>query len=88
MLVGIPLLFVSLVLGLEWAFLSIDKFSIIDAKILGSFCIAIIYLVILLLHRSKKMVSTTYAWAQIFVFLLIVINFFLGSKLSTFHLWY
>ncbi len=88
MLVGIPLLFVSLVLGLEWAFLSIDEFSIVDAKILGSFFIAIIYIIILLLHRSKKILSTTYAWAQIFIFLLVVINFFLGSKLSTFHLWY
>lgn len=88
LLVGIPLLFFSLVIGLEWAFLSLDELTIIDSKIIGSFILTLLYIVILLLHRSKKIESTTFAWAQIFTFLLVVINFFLGSKLSTFHLWY
>lgn len=86
-LFGVPLLFISLILGLEWALVALDKVSVFDVKIVGSFIITIIYLVILLLHRSGRVVGTTYAWVQIYTFLLIVINFFLGSKLSNFHLW-
>ncbi|MEO4052106.1 cytochrome c biogenesis protein CcsA [Solibacillus sp. CAU 1738] len=87
-LVGVPLLFVSLVLGLGWAFLSLEGLSVFDAKIIGSFILTVIYLTILLLQRSGKLVGTSYAWIQIYTFLFVVINFFLGSKLSNFHLWY
>ncbi len=87
-LVGIPVLFVSLVLGLEWALLSLDGLSVFDAKIIGSFILTVIYISIILLHRSGKLVGTSFAWTQIYTFLFVVINFFLGSKLSNFHLWY
>ncbi|RUL51071.1 MULTISPECIES: cytochrome c biogenesis protein CcsA [Lysinibacillus] len=87
-LVGIPMLFISLLLGLEWAFLKLEGLSILDFKIVSSFIITIIYLIILVLHRSGKLTGLNFAWAQIYTFLLVVINFFLGSKLSNFHLWY
>lgn len=88
MLVGVPLLFISLILGLEWALMTLDGLSVFDIKIVGSFIITIVYLIILLLHRSGKLIGTNYAWIQIYVFLLTVVNFFLGNKLSNFHLWY
>lgn len=87
-LVGVPIIFISLILGLEWAFLKLDALSIFDVKILGSFVIAIIYLLILVLHHSGKLTGLNFAWAQVYTFLLVVINFFLGSKLSNFHIWY
>lgn len=87
-LVGVPLLLISLILGLEWALLSLDALSVFDVKIVGSFIITVIYFIILLLHRSGKLVGTTYAWVQVYAYLLTVINFFLGNKLSNFHLWY
>lgn len=88
MLVGVPLLFISLILGLEWALMTLDKLSVFDIKIVGSFIITVIYLIILLLHRSGKLIGTSYAWIQIYAYLLTVVNFFLGNKLSNFHLWY
>lgn len=87
-LVAIPIFLISILLGLEWAFMTMEKFSIIDAKILGSFVITIIYFIIMILHRKGKLTGISYSWAQIYTFLLVVINFFLGSKLSGFHLWY
>lgn len=88
MLVGVPLLFISLILGLEWALMTLDRLSIFDIKIIGSFIITVIYLSILLLHRSGKLTGTSYAWIQIYAYLLTVVNFFLGNKMSNFHLWY
>ncbi|WP_431027354.1 cytochrome c biogenesis protein [Lysinibacillus sp. LZ02] len=87
-LVGVPLLFISLILGLEWALMTLDGLSVFDIKIIGSFVIMVLYLIILLLHRSGKLVGTMYAWVHVYAFLLTVINFFLGNKLSNFHLWY
>lgn len=86
-LIGVPLLFISLILGLEWAWLTIEFVSIFDVKIISSFVLAVIYLVLFLLHRSGKLIGTNYAWANIYVFLALVINFFLGNSLSNFHLW-
>lgn len=88
MLVGVPLLFISLILGLEWALMTLDKLSVFDIKIVGSFIITVIYLIILLLHRSGKLIGTSYAWIQVYAYLLTVVNFFLGNKMSNFHLWY
>ena len=87
LLFGIALLFVSLILGLEWGFMTLEGLSVFDVKIVGSFIVAVIYLIILLLHRNGKLIGAPYAWVQIYMFLLVVINFFLGSKLSNFHLW-
>ena len=86
-IIGIPLLLISLILGLEWAFLTLENVSIFDVKILGSFIVSVIYLIIFLLHQRGRLVGTTYAQVHVGLFLLVVINFFLGSKLSNFHLW-
>lgn len=88
MLVGVPLLSISLILGLEWALMTLDRLSVFDIKIVGSFIITVIYLIILLLHRSGKLTGTSYAWIQIYAYLLTVVNLFLGNKMSNFHLWY
>ncbi len=87
-LVGIPILFISLLLGLEWAFMTLEGVSIIDAKIIGSFIIIVIYFTMFILNKKGKLSGTNYSWAQIYTFLLVVVNFFLGSKLSNFHLWF
>lgn len=87
-LIGVPIIFISLLLGLEWAFLKLEVLSIFDIKIVGSFVITVIYLIVLVLHHSGKLTGLNFAWAQIYTFLLVVINFFLGSKLSNFHFWY
>ena len=87
-LVGVPLLFVSLVLGLEWAYVSLDVFSIFDVKIVSSFILLIVYIVVLLIKKQARFIGTNYAWVHIYAFLFVLINFLLGSQLSKFHLWY
>lgn len=87
-LVGIPIIFISLLLGLEWAFMKVETVSIFDAKIVGSFIIALIYLTIFILYRKGTLSGLAFAWTQVYAYLFVLINFFLGSKLSNFHLWY
>lgn len=87
-LVGISLLFVSLVLGLQWAYISLDQFSLLDMKIIGSFILLIVYSGVLYRHRKGSMNGANYAFAHLYAFLLLLINFFLGSRLSEFHFWY
>ncbi len=87
-LVGISLLFVSLVLGLQWAFISLATFSIFDMKIVGSFILLVVYSFVLWWHRKGSLNGMNYALAHTYAFLLLLINFFLGSRLSEFHFWY
>src|SRR6185437_321326 len=86
-LIGIPLLFVSLVLGLEWAYVSLSVFSIFDFKIVSSLVLLVIYIVVLLLRKQARFKVTNYAWIHIYAFLFVLINFLLISPLSQFHLW-
>lgn len=87
-LTGIPLLFVSLVLGLEWAYVSLDIFTVFDFKIISSVILLLIYVVVLLLRNKARFKGTNYAWIHIYAFLFVLINFLLGSQLSQFHFWY
>ncbi|MCM3357799.1 MULTISPECIES: cytochrome c biogenesis protein CcsA [unclassified Psychrobacillus] len=85
---GIPLLFVSLVLGLQWAYISLNEFSIFDFKIVNSFILLVLYIVVLLIRKGVRYKGTNYAWIHVYAFLFVIINFLLGSQLSQFHFWY
>lgn len=88
MLVGIPMLGISLILGLQWAYITLDEYTVLDAKIVGSVMMLVIYCLLLYLNRKGKIVGVNYAWGHIYSFLLLMANFFLGSRLSGFHFWY
>ncbi|WP_203333144.1 cytochrome C assembly family protein [Planococcus beigongshangi] len=86
--VGISLLFVSLVLGFQWAYIALVDFSIFDLKIVGSFILLVVYSFVLWRHRKGTLNGFAYSMAHIYAFLVLLINFFLGSRLSEFHFWY
>lgn len=84
---GIPVLLVSLILGIQWAYTALSDWTIFDIKIIGSFLLLLVYSALLFLNRSGKVKSIDFAWGTVIAFVLIIINFFLGSKLSQFHFW-
>ncbi|MFS0689892.1 cytochrome c biogenesis protein CcsA [Sporosarcina sp. 179-K 8C2 HS] len=84
---GIPVLFISLVLGIQWATVALDEWTISDVKIIGSFLVIILYSLVLFLQRRGRLTANDFAWANVFAFLFVIINFFLGSRLSQFHFW-
>ena len=65
----------------------IGRMVIFDMKIIGSFLLLAVYGFVLFLHQSGKLTGNDYAWANVFAFLFVIINFFLGSRLSEFHFW-
>lgn len=85
---AIPLLGISLILGMMWAYVALPGVSIFDSKIIGSFISLFLYSFIIYQNRKGKLYATKYAWANVYAFLLVLINFFLGSRFSGFHFWY
>lgn len=85
--IGVPLLGVSLILGIQWANLKLPGVSWLDMKIIGSFVILIGYSVYLYLKIRKQIYGRTLAFLNIGFFMIVLINFFLFGSLSSFHLW-
>lgn len=86
-LTGVPFLFISLILGTQWAYVSFDEMPLFDVKIIGSFILLITYGFVLYFHHKGRLRGNDFAWVSILAFLFVIINFFLGSKLSGFHFW-
>lgn len=87
LLTGIPFLLISLILGIQWAYTALNDWSIYDMKIIGSFLLLLVYSMVLVLRQSGRLIGNQYAWVNIYAFLFVIINFFLGSRLSEFHFW-
>lgn len=84
---GIPFLFISLILGVQWAHIMLEEWSLLDMKIIGSFFILVVYGIVLFGIQTGKLRGNNSAWVNVFAFLFVIINFFLGSTLSGFHFW-
>jgi HemX protein len=86
--IGVPMLLLSLILGLQWAFLKVPGMPWYDMKIVGSFLLLTAYSILLYLRIVKNLSGRKLAIWNSASFLIVLINFFLFGKLSSFHLWY
>lgn len=86
-IIGVPMLILSLILGVQWAFLKVPDMNWYDSKVLGSFTVLGIYSVILYLRTRKGLSGKQLSLWNIASFLIVLINFFLFGQLSSFHLW-
>ncbi|RFU65899.1 cytochrome C assembly family protein [Peribacillus glennii] len=86
--IGVPMLVLALILGLQWAHLKVPDLFWYDPKIIGSFIVLTAYSVYLYLKVRKQMYGKTLAFWNIGSFLVVIINFSLFGSLSTFHFWY
>lgn len=87
-LIGVPMLLLSLILGLLWAYIKVDNFYFYDAKVIGSFFVLVIYAWYLYKRVVLKLQGKAIANWNIGAFLLLLVNFFLFGSLSSFHFWY
>ncbi|WP_062234050.1 cytochrome c biogenesis protein [Fictibacillus sp. FJAT-27399] len=85
---GVPILLLSLILGVIWAFLKIQSFSLLDAKVITSFIVIAVYSVFLYQKVAKGLQGKTLAIWNTGAFLIVLINYFLASTLTEFHFWY
>ncbi|WHY84903.1 cytochrome c biogenesis protein [Neobacillus novalis] len=86
--IGVPMLLLSLILGLQWAFLMVPGMPWYDMKIIGSFLLLTAYSIFLYLRIVKNLPGRKLAIWNTASFLIVIINFFLFGQLSSFHLWY
>ena len=85
--IGVPLLLLSLILGLEWAYIIVSDIYWYDSKILGSFACLFIYGIYLYLKVKKKIYGKSLAYWNIGSFLLVLVNFFFFGSISAFHVY-
>lgn len=85
---GAPMLLISLILGVIWAYITIDSFKWYDAKVVGSFIVFLSYSAYLYIRVAKGIQGKTIAFWNLAAFLILLINFFLFGSLSRFHFWY
>jgi HemX protein len=86
--IGVPMLLLSLILGLQWAFLKVPGMPWYDMKVIGSFLLLTVYSTLLYLRTVKNLSGRKLAIWNSAAFLIVLINFFLFGQLSSFHLWY
>lgn len=86
--IGVPLLIISLVLGIQWAYIKVPNMIWYDSKVIGSFIVLAVYSIYLYIKVSKGFSGKSLALWNCASFLIVLTNFFLFGKLSSFHLWY
>ncbi|SEP94174.1 cytochrome C assembly family protein [Piscibacillus halophilus] len=85
MIISTPLLLISLILGVIWAYVANDLFYWIDPKTIGSFIVIIIYGFMIYRKVVNKTVGKDMANANTIAFSILFLNYFLFSFLSNFH---
>lgn len=87
-IIGVPMLLLALILGLMWAYIKVPGMIWYDTKVIGSFIVLGMYSFYLYLRVRKGLQGKSLALWNLASFLIILINFFLFGRLSSFHLWY
>lgn len=86
--IGVPMLMISLILGVRWAYIKVPDIIWFDWKVVGSFIVLAVYSIYLYLKVGKGMSGKKLALWNLASFFIVLINFFLFGTLSTFHIWY
>ncbi|MEK4791064.1 cytochrome c biogenesis protein [Bacillus sp. FSL K6-2971] len=84
-IIGVPMLLLSLILGIIWAYVSYDTLYWTDTKVLGSFIMLFLYGVYLYIRLVRNMQGKVVALWNVGSFFVLMINYFLLGSLSTFH---
>ncbi|GAB3050101.1 cytochrome C assembly family protein [Virgibacillus ainsalahensis] len=83
--IGVPLLMISIISGVVWAYVTNAEFYWFDMKTIGSILVLAVYIVYLLLRLVTKYQGKAIAVYNTAAFLILLVNFFLFSLLSDFH---
>lgn len=84
-IIGVPMLLLSLILGIIWAYISYDTLYWTDAKVLGSLIMLFLYGFYLYIRLVRNVQGKIVARWNVASFLVLMINYFLLGSLSTFH---
>ncbi|WP_158736676.1 inner membrane protein YpjD [Alteribacillus sp. YIM 98480] len=87
-LFGVPCMLLGLILGLVWASIQLQELPWLDAKVLGSAAVLIVYSIYLYLWAVRQRRGYNMTLLNLAGFLLVLINYFLSGELTDFHFWY
>src|SRR5699024_2242259 len=82
---GVPFLFLGLILGVVWGHFSNESFYWFDMKTIGSISVLLVYLVYLVLRWTRGYRGRSLSILNSATFLILLVNFFLFNTLSNFH---
>ncbi|MFB5662895.1 inner membrane protein YpjD [Alteribacillus sp. HJP-4] len=85
--IGVPCMLLGLILGFVWASIQLGTLPWLDAKVIGSAAVLIMYSVYLYLWVVKQQRGYNMALVNTAGFLLVFINYFLSGELTEFHFW-
>lgn len=85
--VGVMLLFVSVVLGIQWGLITLGGHIFFDLKVISSLLILVCYGGYITLRLMRKFSSLALIYANIGLFICCMINLILVTQLSSFHQW-
>lgn len=85
--IGVLLLFISIILGAIWAYQDYGQLHWMDIKVIGSFILFIVYLILFITAWTRWIATPKVAWLLIFSMLLLVVNYFLSRASFSFHHW-
>ncbi|GEK58068.1 cytochrome C assembly protein [Marinococcus halophilus] len=86
--IGVPLLFAGLVFGFLWAGRWYDALPWQDAKVIGSIILLSFYSTYIYLLAVHHWRGYRMALLNVACFVVLLINYFISSDLSQFHIWY
>ncbi|MDQ0298664.1 HemX protein [Salibacterium salarium] len=86
--IGVPCMLLGFILGFVWASIQLQELPWLDAKVIGSELVLIVYSVYLYLWAVKHRRGYNMALLNLAGFLLVLINYFLSGELTDFHFWY
>jgi HemX protein len=86
-LLGVPLLLLSLILGIVWGYHTLESSFIYDSKVLLSIFVLIMYGIYLYQRVVKGWHGRRIVELNIVSFLVLILNYFISSVFSKFHLW-
>ncbi|WP_025027444.1 cytochrome C assembly family protein [Caldalkalibacillus mannanilyticus] len=86
-LIGVPLLLLSLILGIVWGYYTLDASFLYDPKVIFSILVLLMYGVYLYQRVVKGWSGRRIVELNIICFLVLLINYLLASIFSKFHLW-
>ncbi len=87
-LISFPVFLLGIILGLIWASIKLGELPWLDAKVISSLTVLAVYGAYLYQRVVKEARGYSMAMLNIVGFLLVLINYFLSSSFSKFHLWY
>ncbi|WP_018921632.1 cytochrome c biogenesis protein CcsA [Salsuginibacillus kocurii] len=87
-MVAYPSFLLGLILGFIWAWVQLETLPFLDAKVIGSFAVLLIYGGYLYQRGVNARQGYGMALFNIAAFLIVLINYFLSDELTEFHFWY